>query len=416
MAGFRSIAWSLLALAFLILAGIFLAGAIAFSLGLVIFNPQLLLFLIVIMIWPFNFPYFPPILVYFMTLVWWLFIAGFSILVLHYIIKLFFRKKKVPVVISSKLPYVGEEPNIIALIPAHNEEKTIADVIRGVLQHVNNVLVLNDGSKDKTAVIAKEAGALVISNDYKMGLGISMKKAFKNALRINADIIVTIDADGQYDPKEIPKLLDPIVSNEADLVLGSRFLEKGSIEKMSRVKKLGNKVFTWAMNRFTGLHLTDSATGFRAFRREILEEIPITSNYSYTQEMIIRAAYEGFRILDVPTVFLKRPHGKSRLISDPADYGLNVSLIGLRVYRDYHPLSLFGAFGVIFMALGILVGVYYIAVTSYGIGALHLASLILCAVLLIIGIQILLFALLADMFITRDIRRTKGERGRDEVH
>ncbi|MHC1591417.1 MAG: glycosyltransferase family 2 protein, partial [Candidatus Helarchaeales archaeon] len=272
----RSIAWSLLALAFLIFVGSLIIGVIFLTID-VLFIPSFRIYVILILVWPLAlFPMF-NILSFFFLFAWWSFLAGFSILILNYVIKLFYRKKKAPRILMTELPYLMENPKIMAIIPAYNEEKSIRWVIEGTKKHVTEVLVLNDGSIDNTATIAADAGARVISNDYQMGLGITMKKAFKNALRLDADIVITIDADGQYDPEEIPKLLQPILSNEADLVLGSRFMEKGSIEKMSKVKKIGNKVFTWATNRFTGLHLTDSATGFRAFRKEVLKEIPITS-------------------------------------------------------------------------------------------------------------------------------------------
>ncbi len=298
---------------------------------------------------------------------------------------------------------MGQIIKIIAIIPAYNEEKTIDQIVKNVKQYVTDVIVVNDGSTDNTGEIANKAGAFVFTNDYNMGLGVTIKNGLRIAKRLMADIVVTIDADGQYLPEEIPLILDPIIKLEADLVLGSRVLKKGA--KMGLINKVGNKVFTWAVNRFSGLHLSDAQTGFRAIRREILEEIKITSDYTYTQELVIRCAEEGFRIEEVPVSFVNRISGKSRLISDPADYALNVSIIGLRIYRDYHPLALFGGLGTAFIAAGLLLGVY--VVYGYIIASLQVGLVMLSVVLIIIGVQILVFGLLADMFITKNIKHVK---------
>ena len=130
----------------------------------------------------------------------------------------------------------------IAIIPAYNEESTISDVIKGTSQFVDEILVINDGSTDNTSDIAKSAGATVIDNIVNRGLGRTIKRGYEEAIKRGADIVVQIDADGQYDPQEIPKLIQPILDNKADLVLGSR-LENLKYE-MPWLKKQGNKAFS----------------------------------------------------------------------------------------------------------------------------------------------------------------------------
>ncbi len=396
----RSIGWSLLALSFLIIVGI-IAVFIAITIwNVFISNPRML---IEIWIWPLTTNIFGGAGSYFVAFAWWSFLGGLIFLFIHYFIKLFHHTGKVPILPSS-MPILKPVEKRIGVMPAYNEEASIADVVTKALKYLDYIIVINDGSKDETGKRAKEAGAYVFNHDMNKGLGISIKDGFKEALRLEADIVLTIDADGQYDADEIPKLLEIAENNKADLVLGSRFM--GTIEKMGPIKKLGNKVFTWCVNRFAGLHLTDSQTGFRAIRREVLEEVPITSDYTYTQELIIRAAEEGFRITEVPVKFLKRPHGKSKLISDPADYALRISIIGLKTYRDYHPLSLFGALGTVLVAGGILVGAV-VVYNSIMFGQLLTGNLVLSALLIIMGIQILLFGLVCDMYITRHIKELK---------
>lgn len=338
------------------------------------------------------------------TAAWNCFCAGLLFLVLHYFVTLFYQKPQAKKV-KSKLPKIREFSKIIAVIPAYNEESTIADIVKRTKEYVDEVIVVNDGSTDDTAQIADDAGAFVYSNEYNMGLGTTMKNGLKNAKRLKADIVVTIDADGQYIPEEIPLILEPIKNLEADLVLGIR--SKGDGSKMNLINRIGNKVFTWAVNRFARLHLSDTQTGFRAIRREVIEEIKITSDFTYTQELVIRCAEEGFRIEEVPITFLKRKKGSSRLISDPADYALNVSIIGLRIYRDYHPLALFGGIGTAFLAAGIILGTY--VVYGYLIASLQVGLAILSVFLMIFGIQVLLFGLLADMFLTKNIRHVKDQ-------
>jgi len=396
----RSIGWSLLALSFLIIVGIIAVYVALIFWDVFISNPHEIL---EIFLWPLTTNIFGGLGAYIMAFAWWCFMGGLIFLFIHYAIKLVYYPKKVPIVKSSR-PSITEVSKKIGVIPAYNEEGSIGEVVKKSLQYLDHVIVINDGSKDNTGKVAKEAGAYVFNHDINKGLGVTVKHGFKEALRLKADIILTIDADAQYDPDEIPKILEPAEKNEADIVLGSRFM--GTIEEMGRVKKLGNKVFTWCVNRFAGLHLTDSQTGFRAIRREVLEEIPITSDYTYTQELIIRASEEGFRITEVPVKFLKRPHGKSKLISDPADYALRVSIIGLKTYRDYHPLQLFGALGTALIAAGILVGAI-VVYNSVKYNQLLMGNLILCTLFIIVGIQILLFGLLADMYVTRYIKEIK---------
>ncbi|MFX0106381.1 MAG: glycosyltransferase [Candidatus Hodarchaeota archaeon] len=404
----RSIGWSFLALSFLIIVGI-----IAVYIGLTIWdillsNPKIIL---EVWIWPLTTNIFGGLGSLFVTFAWWSFLGGLIFLFVHYLIKLFYHKHRVPIVPSS-MPSIREIKKRVGIIPAYNEESSIAEVVTKCIKYLDYVIVVNDGSKDKTAEHAKNAGAYVFNHESNKGLGVTIKDGFKEALRLDADIILTIDGDGQYDADEIPNLLEIVEKNESDIVLGSRFL--GTIEKMGPIKRLGNKVFTWCVNRFSGLHLTDSQTGFRAIRREVLEEVPITSDYTYTQELLIRGAKEGFRVTEVPVKFLKRPFGKSKLISDPADYSLRVSVIGLKTYRDYHPLSLFGALGTVLIAGGILVGAI-VTYNSVMYGQLLTGNLVLTALLIIMGIQILLFGLLADMYVTRYIKELEYKRSKNSI-
>ena len=213
----------------------------------------------------------------------------------------------------------------IAIIPAYNEESTIGDVIKSTSQFVDEILVINDGSTDSTTDISRNAGATVIDNIVNRGLGKTIKRGYAEAIKRGADIVVQIDADGQYDPEEIPKLIQPILDNKADLVLGTR-LENLKYE-MPWLKKQGNRAFTWLLRRLTGADNKDGQTGFRATRKEVFETVEIQGDFTYTQEMIVKTAKEGWRIANVPVNFYQRSVGESRLMSEPLAYAWRAGII-----------------------------------------------------------------------------------------
>lgn len=288
--------------------------------------------------------------------------------------------------------------NIIVTIPAYNEEKSIGNVvgdIKNIMEEAKynyKVLVIDDGSKDKTAEAAKKAGAVVYSHPYNYGLAETFRTEIKKCLELNADIIVHIDADGQYKAYEIPKLIKE-VENGYDLVLGSRFL--GKIEHMPLLKRLGNKAFSKVISNITNVRISDGQTGFRAFKKNVAK-LGIISNHTYTQEQIIRAVRNKFKIKEVPVYFGRRD-GKSRLISNPFEYAMKAWTNILRVYRDYEPLRFFGYTGSLFLVSGTLIGLWlvYNFIKTGIVG--HIPLTILSTLLVVIGIQIILFGFFADM-------------------
>ena len=288
---------------------------------------------------------------------------------------------------------------LVVVIPAFNEEKTIATVIKAIprdaLDEVR-VLVIDDGSTDATASQAEKAGAdKVVSFDRNRGLAAAFKEGLEVALDMGADIIVSIDADGQYDSREIPNLIRPIAQGGADLVLGSRF--KGSIEDMSTGKRIGNILATKATGLASGLSVSDAQTGFRASSREAALRLNILSGYTYVQETIIQAASKGLRIVEIPCTFRRR-EGRSRLISNIFDYAKKAGLSILRTYTGYRPLRTFLAIGATVFLIGLMIGfrvlVHYLMT---GMVTPYLPSAVLTAILLIIGFQIMILGLVADM-------------------
>ena len=287
---------------------------------------------------------------------------------------------------------------VIISIPAYNEEKTLTLVLSEIHQimkdtvYTYEILVLNDGSVDKTAEVAKNLGAIVVSNKINLGLAETFKREMKECLRLKTDIIVHTDADGQYHPQHIPELIEK-VREGYDLVLGSRF--QGKVKHMPLLKKLGNLAFSKVLSSLTKVKITDSTTGFRAFTPEIAREINYINTFTYTQEQIIKAAKQGFKITEIPII--SRKTRESRLFKNPFQYAIKAWINIFRIYRDYQPLKFFGRIGLFFLLIGVGIGVWlaYRYLTLGYVG--KTPSTQLSVLLILIGIQIVLFGFLADM-------------------
>jgi len=294
---------------------------------------------------------------------------------------------------------------LIVTLPAYNEEKNIGAVIRDIHTELKKhnydykILVVDDGSKDKTAEISKSEGAVVIKHPMNYGLAESFKTEMKGCLGHNPDVIVHIDADGQYRAEDIPRLVGEVKKGN-DLVLGSRF--SGKIEYMPLIKRLGNIAFSRVVSNIIRKKLVDTQTGFRAFTKEIAK-LPIISTYTYTQEQIIRAAKQKSRIKEIPVYFRKRGKGtKSRLMRNPYHYAKSAWLNLIRIYRDYEPLKFFGWPGLSFILLSIILSLrllFNFAKRHFPLGYWdeYVPTLILIAILIFGGLQLIFFGLLADM-------------------
>jgi len=187
---------------------------------------------------------------------------------------------------------------MIVVIPAYNEEKNIGKVLAGVKKYTENIIVVDDGSKDRTSQIAKSYGAEVFRHFINRGLGGALGTGIKAALSKEADIILTLDADGQHDPDEIPKLIEPIKKGEADIVIGSRFLEK---QKMPFFRRVGNYFFNLFTFFLFGIKSTDSQSGMRAFNRKVGESLEIfTNGMEVSSEIIKEIKQQNFRVKEVP--------------------------------------------------------------------------------------------------------------------
>jgi hypothetical protein len=238
---------------------------------------------------------------------------------------------------------------LVVTIPAQNEEKTIAQVVRGVPRELPGiteveVIVMDDGSTDATARLAREAGAIVVPIHGRPGLGRVFKTGMDRAMRRGADIICNIDGDGQFNPADIAKLVIPILSDDADFVTCSRFKDPSLWPTMPKVKFWGNGVVTRMINWVCGgTTFSDVSCGFRAFSREAAYRLTLFGRYTYTQECFIDLFSKGMRIVEVPlAVRGVREHGKSRVAGSVIKYATNSLPIIVRAMRDIQPLKFFG--------------------------------------------------------------------------
>ncbi|MBW3015158.1 glycosyltransferase family 2 protein [Candidatus Woesearchaeota archaeon] len=289
---------------------------------------------------------------------------------------------------------------VIVSIPAYNEEKTLPRVIREIKSVMNQtdynyeILILNDGSKDRTAEVAKKAGTIVYSNPRNLGLAETFKNEMKNCIKHNADIIVHTDADGQYPAKYIPLLVKK-VQQGYDLVTASRFGRgryHGSI-----FKNLGNIAFAKVFSSLLKVRLTDTTTGFRAFTQDVAR-LPLINSFTYTQEQLIRAGRAKMKIAEIP--IKNRTTRDSRLFKNPFDYAIKAWINIFRIQRDYNPIKFFGTIGLFLMFIGFIIGIYIIAILFTGLGAIdqRIPTIILAIVFFLTGLQVLLFGFLADMY------------------
>ena len=289
---------------------------------------------------------------------------------------------------------------LIIQIPCLNEETTLPATLRDIPRNISGVdkveiLVIDDGSTDRTSQIARECGVdHVVRFKVNQGLARGFMVGLQTALHLGADIIVNTDADNQYSGGDIPKLIQPILEGRADVVIGDREVE--SIRHFSTTKKFLQRVGSWVVRVASGTRIPDAPSGFRAFSREAALRTNIVSGYTYTLETIIQAGHNHLAIAHVP-VRTNPETRESRLISNIWRYvWISASTI-IRTYAMYQPLRFFSTIGVIIFTIGLMISARYLYYMSIGEGAGHMQSLILAAVLMMLGFQTIVIGLISDL-------------------
>ena len=244
---------------------------------------------------------------------------------------------------------------VIVGMPLYNEEETVGSVVLQSLSHSDDVLCVDDGSSDSSARIAQNVGATVIHHRDNKGYGAALKSIFQYALEKDASALVILDSDGQHDPNDIPVLLEPILSGDADFVISSRFVEGGSGDDMPAYRKLGVKVITAASNLTSDLSIKDTQSGFRAFSRNALDRIKLAQNgMESTLEMLEQCNEYGLAVKEVPTIIRYDVPKGSRFTA--MSHGFTVLSYALISLSQKKPFLAFGLPGAGLVTLGSAIG------------------------------------------------------------
>ena len=278
----------------------------------------------------------------------------------------------------------------MVLIPAYNEEENIAEAVMSIPRKIMRVekvevLVVNDGSTDKTIDYAMNGGAdKIVSHKRNSGVGAAFMTGVRNAILMNADIVVTVDADSQFDSGQIPELIVPILNQQADVVIGSRFQNKKPAN-IPRIKFIGNNIFSKLVSWVVGQKFTDTQTGFRAYSKEALLNISVVNDFTYTQEVLIDLKFKRMRIVEVPVSVSYDDKRKSRVVKSIFGYSSRALSIIVRTLTFHRPVFSFGILGALLCGGGILAKLLTIAVILEVNTSLSTGFIILGAVSVMMG-------------------------------
>ncbi|RJP60317.1 MAG: glycosyltransferase [Candidatus Auribacter fodinae] len=289
---------------------------------------------------------------------------------------------------------------LIIQIPCYNEEQTLPQVIADLPKSIQGIdsielLVIDDGSMDNTSATASQLGVdHIIRFKTNQGLARVFKAGIDACVKLGADIIVNTDADNQYCAADIPKLVEPIVKKEADMVIGTRPID--TIKEFSWMKKKLQKLGSAVIRFISNTNVPDATSGFRAFSREAALRINIFSTYTYTLESIIQAGENRLKMAYVP-VKVNIQTRQSRLLKSIPHYLANSITTIVRIAITYRPLKYFFWIGSVTLSGGLALAVRFLIFYFMGEGSGHIQSLILSSILFSLGFQLIMFGLLADV-------------------
>ncbi len=273
-------------------------------------------------------------------------------------------------------------------LPAYNEEKNIASIIVKLKKVAQKIIVCNDGSTDLTGEIAEKLGVVVINHPKNLGYGSGIRSIFQKAKEIDTDILVTFDADGQHQVEDIKKVIEPILKNKADVVIGSRFLDEQKVNA-PEYRKIGIKLITKVTNSTLKEKITDSQSGFRAYNKEVITKLE-PGGMGISTEILIKASSRGFKIAEVPIDIQYKGDTSTH---NPVSHGTSVLLSTIKYISIEHPLKFYGIPSLIFFAIGLTFT--FLSVQYYTeIGRLNTNLTLVGAGTILIGIILIITAIL----------------------
>jgi len=289
---------------------------------------------------------------------------------------------------------------LIIQIPCYNEEETLTQTVRDIPRLIEGIdeveiLVIDDGSTDKTIEVAKSAGVdRIVKNTCNKGLAQTFLIGLDASLRLGADIIVNTDGDNQYKGQDIPKLIAPILKGQADIVIGDR--QTDTIPHFSSTKKKLQKFGSFVVRILSKTDVPDAVSGFRAFSREAAMQMNIISAFSYTIETVIQAGKKNLAVINVP-IGTNPKTRESRLFQSIPKFLEHSLTTMIRTYAMYQPLKVFFYIGCLCFLGGLIPSIRFLFYYFMGQGSGHIQSLILAAILFIIGFQVFMIGLVADV-------------------
>jgi len=274
-------------------------------------------------------------------------------------------------------------------IPAYNEEKNIAKIIVKLKKTVDQIIVCDDGSTDSTSEIAESLGATVVKHAKNSGYGMAIRSIFLKSREINADILVTLDADGQHKIEDINKIIKPVVDGEADISIGSRFLKEDN--NTPGYRKLGVKIITKVTNSSLSEKITDAQSGFRAYNNKVLQSLtPADSGMGISTEILIKSSNLGLKIVEVPTEIQYEGDTSTQ---NPVSHGTEVLMSTLKYISIERPLRFYGIPSAIFFVIGLTFT--FLSIQYYAeIGRLNTNITLVAAGTLLIAIILIVTAIL----------------------
>ena len=284
---------------------------------------------------------------------------------------------------------------VVIGIPAYNEEKNIASIILKLKKITEDIIVCDDGSNDLTADIVTKMGAVLITHPKNLGYGAAIRSIFLKAKELNADILVTFDADGQHRIEDINKVMEPLINEDADIVIGSRFLESEGQKEIPTYRKFGIKAITALTTTSIKENISDSQSGFRAYTKKVLQEImPSEFGMGVSTEILIKSSKKKFRIKEVPIIVLYEGDTSTQ---NPVSHGFSVVLSTIKFISIEHPLKFYGIPGIGFLGIGLFFIIWTLQVFTEtreiitNISLIGIGSIIVATVLMMTAI--LLFTL-----------------------
>lgn len=312
-------------------------------------------------------------------------------------------------IILNDTAFSTTKPFIVAGIPAFNEEHSIARVVMEAQKFADAVIVCDDGSSDLTAEIAKRMGADVVKHEQNSGYGAAIRSLFERAREFGADVLVTLDADGQHNPAEIPNVVKPIAAGKADVVIASRFADVKGTKEMPLYRQVGAKLITKMVNGSAKNSVRDAQSGFRAYNREALERLSLVEvGMGASVEILLEASRHNLKIYEVPSTCKYNTGDVATSTENPFAHGVGVVMSIIRLIVEEKPLTILGLPGLLCLFAGISFGVWMLQI--YAAHQIIVTNIALASIAFVLVSFFILSSAITLYAISRLSRKMNGKR------